>query len=397
MPRTTSCTSFIPNIFSSSTSRPSSHKMASAPSSPPKSTITTRPSTSRRSPSKRARGLSQPQPSLPPQSSHPSQPHPNHPYQGQYAQPIHPLLLDNDAALLARAADFARTHMSHYDASHDWAHIQRVRALAHRIYAQLPRDVVEKRRYNETLIDLAALLHDICDHKYLDKTIALAAGAAPPQPTTTAALPAQGLNLCPNPGPATTTPSPPQPPSAAYTQPLPRQHPSPLPPPPAPPTSTPRPTTATALLHQTLRNPPLLIPAALALPLEEIIQHVSYSTERRDPAKVRAVIARHPELEIVQDADRLDALGAVGIGRCFTYGASAAAQERVRGEQSRSRGMEDALEHFDEKLLKLEGMMKTVPGKRMARERAERIRTFKRWWQEEAGVVEYGTVRVQGR
>lgn len=109
----------------------------------------------------------------------------------------------------------------------------------------------------------------------------------------------------------------------------------------------------------------------LAVRVERLCQGVSYSTEMRDPQLVRDLIQEIPELAVVQDADRLDALGAVGIGRCFTFGAS------------RGRGMPDSIRHFEEKLLHLEGMMKTRTGREMARARTERIREFMRWWNDE--------------
>ena len=96
-----------------------------------------------------------------------------------------------------------------------------------------------------------------------------------------------------------------------------------------------------------------------------------------------ALLRTHPELAVVQDADRLDAIGAVGIGRVFTYGASKAAAS----DKSVST-MANAIEHMDEKLLRLERMAKTVVGREMMRERTERLRVFRAWWVEEVGIVD---------
>lgn len=49
------------------------------------------------------------------------------------------------------------------------------------------------------------------------------------------------------------------------------------------------------------------------------------------------------------------------------------------------RGLGETMEHLDEKLVKLEGMMKTDVGKGVARERGERLRVFRGWWGEEVG------------
>ncbi len=84
----------------------------------------------------------------------------------------------------------------------------------------------------------------------------------------------------------------------------------------------------------------------------------------------------------MQDADRLDALGAVGIGRAFTFGAA-----RGGGGGGKGQGMQGAVDHFGEKLERLEGMMKTEEGQRMARERTRRVEVFRGWWEEECGVV----------
>jgi len=113
-------------------------------------------------------------------------------------------------------------------------------------------------------------------------------------------------------------------------------------------------------------------PEDLAIKVQRIVLGVSYSTECKDPAQTRAMIEKYPELAVVQDADRLDAIGAIGIGRTFTFGGAKGAKE-----------MAETIQHFEDKLVKLESMMKTVPGMRMARERTERLKTFKSWWEEE--------------
>lgn len=113
--------------------------------------------------------------------------------------------------------------------------------------------------------------------------------------------------------------------------------------------------------------------AELAHRVQEISNHVSYSAEVKDPAQLQKALHDYPELALVQDADRLDALGAVGIGRCFTFGGA-----KRRGER-----MDVAIDHFNEKLEKLEGMMKTETGKKMAAVRTQRVKMFKGWWEDE--------------
>lgn len=118
-------------------------------------------------------------------------------------------------------------------------------------------------------------------------------------------------------------------------------------------------------------------PEDLAIKVQRIVSGVSYSSEIKDPAQVRSLIQRYPELAVVQDADRLDAIGAIGIGRTFTFGGAKGANH-----------MGETIQHFDDKLEKIEGMMKTAPGRRMAKERTERLKIFKSWWEEEKGDAE---------
>ncbi len=78
-----------------------------------------------------------------------------------------------------------------------------------------------------------------------------------------------------------------------------------------------------------------------------------------------------PEGRIVQDADRLDAIGAVGIARTFAYG----------GEHGRS--MEETVAHFHEKLLLLRDLMNTEKGRAMAESRHAFMEAFLREWDAE--------------
>lgn len=78
-------------------------------------------------------------------------------------------------------------------------------------------------------------------------------------------------------------------------------------------------------------------------------------------------LGRKPETiegKIVQDADRLDALGAIGIARTFAYG----------GEHGRS--IESSVQHFHDKLLLLKDQMNTAAGRKMAEERHAFLLTF---------------------
>jgi uncharacterized protein len=83
------------------------------------------------------------------------------------------------------------------------------------------------------------------------------------------------------------------------------------------------------------------------------------------------------EGQIVQDADRLDAIGAVGISRVFAYSGAKGRpihdptvkpREVMTKDEYRS-GNDTAINHFYEKLLKLKSLMNTEIGKQMAEQR----------------------------
>lgn len=112
----------------------------------------------------------------------------------------------------------------------------------------------------------------------------------------------------------------------------------------------------------------------LCLRIQQIVNHVSYSAEVAPEGRANydACIRKWGrELEVVQDADRLDAIGAVGVGRCFAFGGS------------KGRGLQDSIEHFSDKLEKLQEMMKTELGRKMAAERTHVIKGMRMAWERE--------------
>ena len=88
-----------------------------------------------------------------------------------------------------------------------------------------------------------------------------------------------------------------------------------------------------------------------------IINSVSFSKNRNQTPDSL-------EGQIVQDADRLDAMGAIGIARTFAYG----------GKHGRS--LESSIDHFHEKLLLLKDGLNTAKAREMASARHEFLEEF---------------------
>lgn len=91
-----------------------------------------------------------------------------------------------------------------------------------------------------------------------------------------------------------------------------------------------------------------------------------------------------PELDVVQDADRLDALGAIGIARTFNYGGfknrklydpEVEPQLEMTPQQYKA-STAPTINHFYEKLLLLKDRMNTKTGKAMAQERHNYMEDF---------------------
>ncbi|MDQ0272028.1 HD domain-containing protein [Cytobacillus purgationiresistens] len=90
------------------------------------------------------------------------------------------------------------------------------------------------------------------------------------------------------------------------------------------------------------------------------------------------------EAKVVQDADRLDAIGAMGIARTFAYGGakgqpmydpSLAVRERMTEKEYRD-GKSSSINHFYEKLLKLKDLLNTNTAREIAESRNRIMEEF---------------------
>ncbi|CAM3925542.1 HD domain-containing protein [Serratia silvae] len=86
------------------------------------------------------------------------------------------------------------------------------------------------------------------------------------------------------------------------------------------------------------------------------------------------------EAKILQDADRLDAIGMIGVARCFYIGGRMrSALYDAADPLAQQRQYDDkrfTLDHFETKLFKLQEGFQTAAGRRMAALRTERMRRF---------------------
>ncbi|GAA5977266.1 hypothetical protein JCM10908_004914 [Rhodotorula pacifica] len=246
---------------------------------------------------------------------------------------------DQESALIRAAELRAQAHHAQYDPSHDFYHVDRVRRLALSIAHSHSRD--DSLDVDVLVIELAALFHDLIDAKYLPKE----GGPAPTARTTL----------------------------APFWQ-----------------------------RHDNAVDSPVVDEERRRL-VERIVENVSYSKEvKRIKAGEETEWHRAcRELHCVQDADKLDAIGAFGIMRCAAYSAIAnrplfvppsppsLSPPPASSSAPSPKAGPDALSHFDEKLFKLEGMMKTSRGRELARKRTEVMRGFveevRREWREGLG------------
>ncbi|MEM1547409.1 MAG: HD domain-containing protein [Thermoproteota archaeon] len=111
----------------------------------------------------------------------------------------------------------------------------------------------------------------------------------------------------------------------------------------------------------------------------EILCEIGFSSDkiRRVQEAIRqhrfrnSVEATTLEAKILQDADRLDAIGAIGIARTFSYGGS-----RKIPMYSDDKNVASTLQHFHDKLLKIRSVLNTETAKAIAKERHEFMEVF---------------------
>lgn len=105
--------------------------------------------------------------------------------------------------------------------------------------------------------------------------------------------------------------------------------------------------------------------------VQETVKMVSWSYETKNGDTDDYKKDMTSEIKIVQDADRLEAIGGFGLGRTFMYNGA------------KAKRFNDVLDHCDNKLLHVYKRMKTAKGREIAIERTERIKTFITWIEDE--------------
>lgn len=120
-----------------------------------------------------------------------------------------------------------------------------------------------------------------------------------------------------------------------------------------------------------------------------IIRNISFKNRNEAPKE------KPIELQVVQDADRLDAIGAIGIARVFNFGGFKNNPIYIPGEEPKlnlskeeyKKSNGTSINHFYEKLLLLGGLMNTKKGKEMAAVRHQYMENFLQQFYDEWNAV----------
>ncbi|KAI9000623.1 hypothetical protein BD414DRAFT_430174 [Trametes punicea] len=210
-----------------------------------------------------------------------------------------------EEVIISSAEELMVKTMARYDPSHDAFHVQRVRRNALHLARTVSEKLPKEKRPDLLTVELAALLHDVLDKKYVSEE-----EAADPY---------------------------------AFFRPF--------------------------FENAAARSGLDLIEDGRARLIARIVENVSWSTEKKLIAagQLDDWHRNCVELHCVQDADRLDAIGAFGILRCAAF--SAATSRPLHAPKENPASDSSAIQHFHDKLLHIKDHLKTEPGKKLAEKR----------------------------
>lgn len=203
------------------------------------------------------------------------------------------------SSIINKTVEYVKCELSSAEGGHDWFHVQRVWNTA--------RLIAKYEDVNDTVVELAALLHDIADAKFHDGNEDI------------------GIEK------------------------------------------------ASTFLQSNK------VDESITEHVLNIIKHMSY---RSSLSKETGFSSK--EMEVVQDADRLDAIGAIGIARAFNYGGyknrafydpSIEPNLNMTKEEYKN-STAPTINHFYEKLLLLKDLMNTQTGRKIAEKRHQYMEGF---------------------